>query len=52
MIISWDWGWDVPMIPVSAKAWLWIDDLLENIVLQAEILELKANPNRAAVWTV
>ncbi len=51
-LLAEDWGWDIPMIPVSAKAWLWIDDLLEIIVLQAEILELKANPNRAAVWTV
>lgn len=51
-LLAEDWGGDVPMIPVSAKAWTWIDDLLEIIVLQSELLELKANPNRAAVWTV
>lgn len=47
-----DWGWDTPMVPVSAKAWTWIDELLEIILLVAEMQELKANPNRQAVWTV
>lgn len=47
-----DWGWDTPMIPVSAKVWTWVDDLLEIILLVAEMQELKANPNRLAVWTV
>lgn len=47
-----DWGWDTPMIPVSAKVWTWVDELLEIILLVAEMQELKANPNRLAVWTV
>ncbi|MBQ8829858.1 MAG: translation initiation factor IF-2 [Burkholderiaceae bacterium] len=37
-----DYGGDVPFIPVSAKTGQGIDDLLENVLLQAEILELKA----------
>jgi len=47
-----DWGWDIPMIPVSSKTWAWIDDLLEHILFVAEDLNLKANPNRSAVWTI
>ncbi len=47
-----DWGGTTPMIPVSAKTWFWIDELLEMILLVAEMQELKANPNRLAVWTV
>lgn len=47
-----DWGWDIPMVWVSAKTWQWIDDLLEIILIVSEMLELKANPERAAVWTV
>lgn len=51
-LIPEDWGWDVPMIPVSAKTWFWIDDLLWVIILVSEMQELKANPNRPAVATV
>ncbi len=47
-----DWGWDTPMVPVSAKTWFWLDELLEMILLVAEMQELKANPNRLAIWTV
>lgn len=47
-----DWGWDTPMVPVSAHSWFWIDELLEIIILTAEMKELKANPNRNAVATV
>jgi len=47
-----DWGGDTPMVPVSAKTGFGIDDLLEIIVLVAEMKELKANPNRSAVATV
>lgn len=43
-----EWGGDVIMVPVSAKKKQGIDDLLENILLIAEVLELKANPNRHA----
>ena len=37
-----DWGGDVPFIPVSAKTGMGVDELLENVLLQAEMLELKA----------
>lgn len=37
-----DWGGDVPFCPVSAKTGQGVDDLLENVLLQAEMLELKA----------
>ena len=47
-----DWGGDTPMIPVSAHSWFWIDDLLEVLVLVAEMQELKANPDRLWVATV
>jgi translation initiation factor IF-2 len=47
-----DWGGDTPMVPVSAKSWFWIDDLLEILLLVAEMRELKANPDRAWVATV
>ncbi len=40
-----DWGGDTEFIPLSAKTGEGIDDLLENILVQAEILELRANPN-------
>jgi len=43
-----DWGGDVEFVPVSAKSGMGIDDLLENILTMAEILELKANPNAMA----
>ncbi len=42
------WGGDVICVPVSAKTGMGIDDLLENIVLVADMKELKANPYRAA----
>lgn len=47
-----EWGGDCIMVPVSAKQRLGIDDLLENILLVAEVLELKANPNRKAEGVV
>ncbi len=43
-----DWGGDVEFVPVSAKSGMGIDDLLENILTTAEILELKANINAPA----
>ena len=43
-----EWGGDVICVPVSAKTHMGIDTLLENILLVAEMQELKANPNRAA----
>ena len=47
-----DWGGDVICVPVSAKTGEGITRLLEMILLQAEMLELKANPNRLAQGTV
>ncbi|OQY11294.1 MAG: translation initiation factor IF-2 [Desulfobacteraceae bacterium 4572_187] len=47
-----DWGGDTIFVQVSAKEKHGIDDLLEMILLQAEILELKANPNKLAMGYV
>ncbi len=47
-----DWGGDVISVPVSAKTGEGIVNLLEMILLQAEVLELKANPDRLAIGTV
>ncbi len=47
-----DWGGDTPMVPVSAHTGFGIDDILEIILLVAEMQELKANPDRAGVATV
>ncbi len=46
------WGGDVMCVPVSAKTGMGIDELLEDIILMADVLELKANPNRAAKGSV
>ncbi|WP_310442302.1 translation initiation factor IF-2 [Sulfurimonas sp.] len=42
------WGGDIEFIPLSAKTGMGIDELLENILLTAEVLELKANENAMA----
>lgn len=47
-----DWGGDTMMIPVSAITREGIDNLLESVLLQSEVLELKANPSARAVATV
>ena len=47
-----EWGGDVICVPCSAKTGMGIQQLLEMILLQAEVLELKANPNRPAMGTV
>ena len=47
-----DWWGDTPFVWVSSKTGQWIDLLLEYILLQAEMLELKYNPDRQAVWVV
>lgn len=47
-----DWGGDIEFIPVSAKSGMGIDDLLENILITAEVLELRANENAMAKATV
>ncbi|HEX6278877.1 MAG TPA: translation initiation factor IF-2 N-terminal domain-containing protein, partial [Pyrinomonadaceae bacterium] len=43
-----DWGGDIEMVPVSAKQQQNLDTLLETVLLQADILELKASPTRRA----
>ncbi len=47
-----DWGGDTIFVNVSAKVGTGIDELLELLVLQAEVLELKADPNRPAIGHV
>ena len=47
-LLASDWGGNVEMVPVSAHTKEGIDDLLEMVLLQADVLELKANPNRQA----
>ena len=47
-----EWGGDTIVCPISAKTGAGVKELLENLVLQAEIMELKANPNRPARGTV
>ncbi|MEE3427803.1 MAG: translation initiation factor IF-2 [Ruminococcus sp.] len=47
-LIPEEWGGDVICVPVSAKTKEGLDDLLENVLLVAEMKELKANPDRAA----
>ena len=47
-LIATDWGGSTEFVPVSAKTGQGIEDLLETILLTADILELKANPNRQA----
>ncbi|MDA8140159.1 MAG: translation initiation factor IF-2 [Desulfobacteraceae bacterium] len=51
-VTSEDWGGDTIFVKVSAKQQIGIDDLLEMILLQAEVLELKANPNKLATGHV
>ena len=47
-----EWGGDVICVPVSAATGQGIDNLLETVLLVAEVKELKANPDRAAKGTV
>jgi len=51
-LLAEDWGGDVIMTPISAKKKIGLDDLLENILLVAEMKELKANPKREAYGVV
>ena len=51
-IVPEDWGGETACIPVSAATGAGIQDLLERIVLEAEVMELKANPNRRAKGAV
>jgi translation initiation factor IF-2 len=47
-LVAEDFGGDVPMVEVSAKTKQGLDDLLEVVLLQADLLELQANPNKDA----
>ncbi len=47
-----DWGGDTTMVEVSAKKRLNLEELLEMILLQADVMDLKANPNKLAKGTV
>ncbi len=47
-----DWGGDIEMVPVSAKQRQGLDTLLETVLLQADILELRASPTRRASGVV
>ena len=51
-LVSEEWGGDTIVCPISAKTGMGIENLLENLVVLAEVQELKANPNRAAKGTV
>lgn len=51
-IVPEEWGGDVPCIPVSAKTKEGLDDLLEMVLLTADVMELKANPDRSAKGVV
>jgi translation initiation factor IF-2 len=51
-LLAEDWGGDVVMVPVSAKTKTGLDLLLEMILLVADMLDLKANPDRPAVGNV
>ena len=51
-LVSEEWGGDTIICPISAKTGMGIDNLLENLVVLAEVQDLKANPNRAAKGTV
>jgi translation initiation factor IF-2 len=47
-----EWGGDTPLVSVSARTKQGIDDLLDNILVVSEVLDLKANPERAAIGIV
>ena len=51
-LIPEDWWGDTPMIGISSKTGQWIPELLEAVLLQTEMLDLKYNPNRSAVGVV
>ena len=51
-LIPEEWGGDTIICPISAKTGMGLDNLLEMVILTAEVQELKANPNRAAKGTV
>ncbi len=51
-LVSEEWGGDTICVPVSAKTRMGLDTLLEMILLEADVLELRANPTRLAKGTI
>ncbi|MCI0346249.1 MAG: translation initiation factor IF-2, partial [Chloroflexi bacterium] len=51
-VIVEEYGGDTPLVPVSARARTGLDDLLEMVLLVADLQDLKANPNRPAIGTI
>ncbi len=51
-LIPEEWGGDTIIVPISAKTGMGLNDLLEMVLITAEVQELKANPNRRAKGTV
>ena len=51
-LICEDWGGDTIIVPISAKTGMGLEELLEMVLLTAEVQELKANPNRRAKGVV
>ena len=51
-LIPEEWGGDTVIVPISAKTGQGLEELLEMVILTAEVQELKANPNRRAKGTV
>ena len=51
-LIPEEWGGETVIVPISAKTGMGLDELLEMVILTAEVQELKANPNRRAKGTV
>ncbi len=51
-LVSEEWGGDTIFVPISAKQGIGIDNLLEMVLLEADVLELKANPTKQAKGTI
>ncbi len=51
-LVASDWGGDITMVEVSAKKQLNLEGLLEMVLLQADLMDLKANPDKAAKGTI
>lgn len=51
-LIPEDWWWDTITVPLSSITWQWISDLMDMILLQSEMLELKYDPQRKWVWVI
>ena len=51
-LVASDWGGDTTMVEVSAKQRLNLEELLEMVLLQADVMDLKANPDKAAKGTI